>query len=291
MKLAIGTVQFGIKYGVRTINKQVKFNEVKKILDYAYSKNISFIDTAAGYGNSEKILGKTDISNFSIVTKTRYFNNFEITNNDVELMDKDFFESLKNLKKTSIYSLMIHNSSDLLKVGGGKLFNHLSKLKSDKKIIKIGVSIYDHNILQSIINNFDIDLVQLPFNIFDRKAINNGLFTLLKKHKIEIHVRSVFLKGLLLMTKENRPKKFNRWNNLWEIWHQWLNDNKITAIEASIRFANSVPEISKVLVGIETKNQLQQIINACKKDYLPKLPKELYTDDIDLINPSNWEKL
>ena len=99
MKLAIGTVQFGTNYGVRSINKQVKFNEVKKILDYAYSKNISFLDTAVGYGRSEKILGKTDISNFSVVTKTRYFNNSEITNNDVKLMDKDFLDSLKNLKK------------------------------------------------------------------------------------------------------------------------------------------------------------------------------------------------
>jgi len=92
------------------------------------------------------------------------------------------------------------------------------------------------------------------------------------------------------MTKENRPKKFNRWNNLWEIWHQWLNDNKITAIEASIRFANSVPEISKVLVGVDTRRQLKEIIDA-SDGFLPDLPIELFTEDSDLLNPSNWSRL
>ena len=74
--------------------------------------------------------------------------------------------------------------------------------------------------------------------------INNGMFTELKKRDIDVHVRSIFLQGLLLMSQQNRPNKFNRWSGLWKIWHEWLNDNRITALEATIRYVLSVKEIS-----------------------------------------------
>ena len=92
------------------------------------------------------------------------------------------------------------------------------------------------------------------------------------------------------MSKQNRPEKFNRWSSLWKIWHEWLNDNRITALEASIRYALSIKEISKVIVGVDTKEQLEQILIA-SDGILPKVPSELYTNDVDLLNPSNWKKL
>jgi aryl-alcohol dehydrogenase-like predicted oxidoreductase len=142
--------------------------------------------------------------------------------------------------------------------------------------------------LQSILDNFDIDLVQLPFNVLDRRLVDSGMFRLLKEKSIEIHARSLFLQGLLLMSKQNQSKKFSRWDNLWNLWHQWLNDNKITALEATIRYAIAVPEISKVLVGVDTKKQLQEIVKA-SKGLPPTLPKELFTNDVGLLNPSNWK--
>ena len=290
MKLALGTVQFGIDYGVNSASGKVKPEEVKKILNYAHSKNIDFLDTAFTYGNSEKVLGKVNVSNFKVITKTRYFDNLKIENNDVNLLNDEFQHSLENLKQDSIYGVLIHNADDLLKPGAEKLFDQLQKLKQLEKIFKIGVSVYNHNQLQFILNNFDIDLVQLPFNILDRRMLNNGMFAELKKKHIDVHVRSIFLQGLLLMSKQNRPEKFNRWSSLWKIWHEWLNDNRITALEASIRYALSIKEISKVIVGVDTKEQLEQILIA-SDGILPKVPSELYTNDVDLLNPSNWKKL
>ena len=113
---------------------------------------------------------------------------------------------------------------------------------------------------------------------------------MLKKLGIEVHARSIFLQGLLLMTDDRRPSQFSRWNSLWGVWHQWLNDNNITALEATIRYASSIPEISKILVGVDTKTQLQDIVQATKGD-LPVVPKDLFTNDSDLLNPVNWAKL
>jgi aryl-alcohol dehydrogenase-like predicted oxidoreductase len=290
MKLALGTVQFGIDYGINSTKGKVKPEEIKKILNYALLKNIDLLDTALTYGNSEKILGKVNVSNFNVITKTRSFENLKINDNEMNLLNSDFHYSLENLKQNNIYALLVHNADDLIKPGAEKLFQQLQKLKQSKKIIKIGVSVYNYIQLKFILDNFDIDLVQLPFNILDRRMINNGMFTELKKRDIDIHVRSIFLQGLLLMSQQNRPNKFNRWSGLWKIWHEWLNDNGITALEATVRYSLSIKEISRVIVGVDTKDQLEQIMIA-SNGTLPKIPSELYTNDVDLLNPSNWEKL
>ncbi len=289
-KIALGTVQFGIDYGINSESGQVQPEEVRSILNYAHSQNIDLLDTAPVYGDSEKILGRANSSNFKVVTKTRHFDSLKINNNDIRLLNSDFYHSLEYLKQDSVYGVLMHNASDLLKPGAEKLFDQLQKLKQEEKITKIGVSVYDHSQLQAILEIFDIDLVQLPFNIIDKRLIDSGMLAKLKNRGIEVHARSVFLQGLLLMSERNRPDKFKRWGVLWKIWHEWLNDNQITALEAAIRYVISMTEISKVLVGVDTKDQLKEIIVA-SNGVLPNIPTELYTNDVNLLNPSNWSRL
>ena len=289
-KLALGSAQFGVDYGINSISGQVQSKEVKDILNYARSQDIDLLDTAPAYGDSEQVLGEINVSNFKVITKTRHFNNSKINNNDLELLKQDFTQSLVNLKQDSVYGVLVHNANDLLKPGSQALFNELNNLKRANKITKIGVSIYDYNQLQSILENFDINLVQLPFNILDRRLIDSNMLATLKSKGIEVHARSVFLQGLLLMTEQSRPEKFKRWEALWKVWHEWLNDNQITALEATIRHAISMPEISKVLVGVDTIDQLKEIVMATP-GVLPDIPPEMFTNDADLLNPSNWVKL
>ena len=289
-KLGLGTVQFGTDYGLNSLDGQVRPQEVKKILNYARSKQIVLLDTAPAYGNSEEILGGINNSEFQVVTKTRHFDTLKITNDEVSLLNKDFNNSLKKLNQIKIYGLLIHNADDLLKPGGEKILDLLQKFKQTNKLMKVGVSVYDHIKLHSILDNFDIDMVQLPFNIIDRRMLDSGMLASLYKKGIEVHARSVFLQGLLLMSAKLMPSKFNRWNNLWKLWHEWLHDNRISPVEASVRYAISFSEISKVLVGVDSVNQLKEIYKA-SSGTLPKIPDELQTTDADLLNPSNWEQL
>ena len=289
-KIALGTVQFGIDYGINSESGPVQPKEVRRILNYARSQNIDLLDTAPVYGNSEKVLGVANVQNFKVITKTRHFNNTEISNSDIDLLKKDFSCSLMDTRQESFYGVLVHNANDLLKPGAEKLYDHLKELKQAEKIEKIGVSVYEYSQLQSVLDNFDIDLVQLPLNILDRRMIDSGMLGKLCRSNIEVHARSVFLQGLLLMSKKNRPDKFKRWNGLWKIWHEWLNDNQITALEVTIRYAISIPEISKVLVGVDTTDQLEEIVIA-SLGLLPGIPTEVYTNDADLLNPSNWGKL
>ena len=289
-KLGLGTVQFGTDYGLNSLDGQVRPQEVKKILNYARSKQIVLLDTAPAYGNSEEILGGINNSEFQVVTKTRHFDTLKITNDEVSLLNQDFNNSLKKLNQIKIYGLLIHNADDLLKPGGEKILDLLQKFKQTNKLMKVGVSVYDHIKLHSILDNFDIYMVQLPFNIIDRRMLDSGMLASLYKKGIEVHARSVFLQGLLLMSAKLMPSKFNRWNNLWKLWHEWLHDNRISPVEASVRYAISFSEISKVLVGVDSVNQLKEIYKA-SSGTLPKIPDELQTTDADLLNPSNWEQL
>lgn len=289
-KLGLGTVQFGINYGINSEFGKVKSKEVVKILNFAHTKNINYLDTAPSYGDSEKVLGTCKKFDFKVVTKTRHFKNEHITERDLEFLDSDFNNSLLNLKCDNIYGLLVHNANDLLKPGAEKLIERLVEYRNKGKLLKFGVSVYDPAQLKNILNLFELDLVQLPLNILDNRMVETEMLTVLNQKGIEVHARSVFLQGLLLMNSKDRPKKFDRWNKHWNIWHQWLEDNKLTALEATIRYVVSFPEISKVFVGVDTLHQLKDIYEA-SKGFLPDVPRELSSDSSDLLNPFNWDSL
>ena len=170
----------------------------KNILDFARRSNITTLDTASGYGNSEQVLGDVNTCDFKIVTKTRNFNQAVIGNKEINLLTSDFNKSLKLLKQKSVYGVLVHNANDLLKPGADKIIKQLQILKQKGQITKIGVSIYSEEQLQKIIDSFDIDLVQLPFNILDKRLKDSGILNNIFSQGIEIHARSVFLQGLFL---------------------------------------------------------------------------------------------
>jgi aryl-alcohol dehydrogenase-like predicted oxidoreductase len=288
VKIALGTVQFGIKYGINSPTGQVQPDEVRKILTYARTQNITLLDTANSYGNSEKVLGNVGVKNFSIVTKTRHFAQTVINDKSADLLVADLNQTLQLLKQKSVYGLLVHNADDLLKPGASKIVSQLQALKEQGAISKIGISIYTSDQLQSVMDKMDIDLVQLPVNILDRRLFDTGMLKKLSSQGVEVHARSIFLQGLLLMSKDSRPKYFSQWDSLWKLWHEWLSDNKLTALEATVRHAISTPEISKVLVGVDSKEQLQGIIQAAD-GAIPAIPEILLTDDADLLNPANWK--
>lgn len=288
-KLALGTVQFGIDYGINS-GVKVKKNEVINIINCARNNGIDLLDTAQLYGSSEQVLGDVNTQDFNVVSKTRGFDRDVITKKVANYVISDFYQSLKLLKQKSLYALLVHHGEDLLRPGGEMIFNQLKILKDERLVNKIGVSAYIDSQLIKIIERFDIDIIQIPMNILDRRLIDNGLLNKIHSRGIEIHTRSIFLQGLLLMDKKKRPKIFDRWSSLWEIWEEWLTDNKLTPLEATIRYMISIPEISRVLVGVDNKDQFQNIINSIKGK-LPSIPKELSTNDVDLLNPGNWKDL
>jgi hypothetical protein len=167
----------------------------------------------------------------------------------------------------------------------------MCRLKEEQRVAKIGVSIYQPSELDALLAVYKpFDLVQAPFNILDRSLLNSGWLQKLSDASTEIHIRSAFLQGLLLMSADKRPPQFQRWQSLWQQWDTWLAQNDLTALEACLHYPLSIPEITKVVVGIDSLSQLQQIISAVScSGVLP--PVELQSDDPQLVNPARWVSL
>ncbi len=154
---------------------------------------------------------------------------------------------------------------------------------------KVGVSIYAPNELDAVLKVFSPDIVQAPFNLVDHRLIKTGWLQRLKDNGIEIHVRSIFLQGLLLMPRANIPPVFDKWSYLWDKWHDWLVGCRMSAIDACLAYPFSLPEIDRVVVGADSVKQLNEIINTISqsKGSFP----DLECTEENLINPSCWSSL
>jgi len=287
-RLALGTVQFGLRYGVANTSGQVSPDEVTAILQQARVGGVDTLDTAVAYGESEQRLGEIGVEGWRVVSKLPAMPSDP---KDVGGWVEEAVEcSLRRLNIDCLYGLLLHRPQQLLEPSGEELHAALVKLKDKGLVEKIGVSIYDPEELDRLWPRFQLDLVQAPFNILDRRIETSGWLTRMRQAGTEVHVRSVFLQGLLLMETDRRPKKFDRWQLLWDRWNQWLIEQALTPVQACLGFAMSRPEVDRVVVGVDNRRQLGEIISAAETR-VPALPTMLKTDDMDLINPSRWDTL
>jgi len=287
-RLALGTVQFGLPYGIANQDGQVSRSGVKHMLKLAKAQGIDTLDTAIAYGESETCLGEVGIHGFKLVTKLP-----TVPDDCVDVstwIQKQVKESLMRLGVSSVYGVLLHRSDQLIGKNGRAIYKTLKNLKELGLAKKIGVSIYSPSDLDVLTAQHQLDMVQAPFNLIDRRMHTSGWLTRLKNNGIEIHTRSAFLQGLLLMHRSALPAKFGAWSELWRKWQDWLALHHVSAVQACIAFPLAFSEIDRVVVGADNMVQLEQIINAAVSELSDDLP-DLSCDDKNLINPSHWPQL
>lgn len=287
-RLALGTVQFGLNYGIANPHGQVSFDETEVILDHARKSGIHTLDTAIAYGNSEQRLGVIGIQDWRVVSKLpaipegcRAIDHWVM--NAVQ-------GSLERLRIKRLYGLLLHRPQQLMEQDGDQIYCALQKLKDDHLVQKVGVSVYAPEELDALCSRYVFDLVQAPFNLIDQRLVNIGWLSRSSCLGMELHVRSVFLQGLLLMDPNDRPRQFDRWSPTWSKYQAWLGQTGLTPVQACIRFAGSFDEIHRIVVGVDSLYQLKEILQAAAGS-LPEVPQELQSFDPDLINPSHWQTL
>ncbi len=287
-RLALGTVQFGLPYGIANQAGQVSRSEAEAMLQLAASHGIDTLDTAIAYGESETCLGEVGTLGFKLISKLPALP--ERCTDIGGWVQEELSGSLVRLGVTGLYGLMLHRPDQLIGSNGKELYHALQSLKESGQVQKIGISIYAPSELDALTNFFSVDIVQAPFNLVDRRLQTNGWLQRLKDEGVEIHTRSAFLQGLLLMQKEAIPSKFLPWYDLWERWHTWLFEHNISALQACLAFPLAYPEIDRVIVGADSVQQLQQIIDAATIAFPDPLP-DLACEAENLINPSCWSSL
>lgn len=288
MKIALGSAQFGSSYGIANSRGLVNPNQVAEILKIAKLAGIDTIDTAINYGQSESVLGNIDIRSWKIITKLPAIP--EDCENIFAWIKQEIEGSVRRLRITKLHGVLLHRPLQLLDDKGPSINEALRELQGQGFVSKLGISVNDPTDLDLIFDKYSFDLVQAPLNILDRRFIDTGWINRLHKSGVEIHSRSVFLQGLLLMPDDKRPSIFNRWASFWEEWSNWLVKMDLSPLEACIGFANSITTIDRIIVGVDTVDHLEEIIQAAEGE-LTQIPKfELHHDD-RLIKPFTWGSL
>lgn len=287
-RIALGTVQLGLPYGIANRVGQVSISSAHDMLRVAENMGIDTVDTAIAYGDSESCLGQVGVKQFRVITKLPAIPDGKC---DIPAwIEQQIVASLDRLGIPSLYGLLLHRPAQLLEANGATIFQALVDLKKLGRVKKIGVSIYSPAELDALAKMFHFDLVQAPLNLMDRRLFTSGWLRRLKTEGVEVHTRSTFLQGLLLMQRSELPSQFLAWKNLWEVWNCWLQSNPgVPAVQACLAYPLSFPEVDRVVVGADSASQLVQLTNAAMACELCNLP-DLRCDDEGLINPSNWAK-
>jgi len=273
-KLGLGTVQFGIPYGISNTHGQTSPAEVRKILNLASNNGINLIDTASAYGNAEEVLGKNKLQGFTIVSKF-------MSHTKGETISQQLYKSLAKLRQNSLYGYLAHRPLNVLEKPWQ--WEELKELKSKGLIKKIGFSFNDLTEIDPLLSKgFMPDLVQAPFNYFDRRF--EKLLTILRQNGCEVHTRSVFLQGLFFI-------KTNQLGSFFDLIKPTIKElqGEIDDLPASlIRFVVSQSFIDKVIIGVENALQFEENIKNLERAFpLPDL--KLNIPD-NILTPSKWPK-
>ena len=255
-KIILGSANVNSLYGLAKNN--IKSSEFTSLMNFAFRKGVKIIDTSPIYSNSEKIIGKS-VKKFYIISKIPKIPQ-SIKNINLEAwIKKKIFNSKKKMKK-KIYGILIQNAEILLSDKAEIVYDTLLNLKKEQAFEKIGISIYNFKTLELVIKKFAIDFVQLPYNILDQRLSNKKIIKILKKNKIEIHARSIFLQGLLTNNKIKLPKKLSKLENGLKKWRKWIKEKNINPAHACIDFALRNNNIDKLVIGFNSKNNFADVI-------------------------------
>lgn len=281
-RLILGTVQMGIDYGINNNLGKISSNEIFKILDEAYNNGIEILDTAEAYGSAMSEIG--EFQNKS----NKYFKIINKFNGDhINLSDK-LKTGIEILNVKNYYGYLFHNISDL---EDSKNINELLKEKSNGRILKIGVSIYTNEEFEKAISIPEIDIIQFPFNLLDNSKKRLKLIQKAKSENKELHIRSIFLQGLIYKSIDDLPLKLLPLKPYLLKIKDIANRYNITVNEMALQYALSFDEIDYILIGVDSIEHLKNNLNFIKNKISTELKEEISSIDVkeeSLLYPMNW---
>lgn len=288
MKIALGTVQFGLDYGAFNASGKISVAMVRDILDLARASGVDTLDTAHAYGDSESVLGECRApEKFRIVTKIPV----KAPDIDAAKFVGDQFEaSLRSLNASNVFGLLMHSAADLLGTPGDIVWASLERLKRSGRVVKIGVSVYSTDEAENILNRYPIDLIQLPYNVFDRRFERSGVIQRCAAGKVEVHARSAFLQGLVLADPDRLSPDFEIYAPIIREFQDVSRTLGVEPIEAALAICSANEGVSRVVVGVDGLEQFRTILGAVAREIDVTAFSKFESDDTILLNPSMWAK-
>lgn len=277
-KLILGTVQFGLPYGINNQSGQPSPEQVYEILDSARTAGIQSLDTASGYGTSQKLIGTYLAKNpgaFKIFTKFAEHPSNELSQSLAEL----------NTPHADLFSF---HKFELIK--DRKIQSELLNLKDQGKIKRIGVSVYAPTEIEEAARLDFIDVIQTPFNLFDNWNLRGKPIQIAKAKGKQIHVRSVYLQGLFYCDPTTlRPSLYDLKIPLQNI-RQIAQEEKISFADLALQYVLQFKEIDGIILGVDSKKQLEENLRALNSRFssVEKIHQIKIANDLAL-DPRTWK--
>ncbi len=285
-KLALGTVQFGLDYGINNQRGRVPREEAFAILECAAQNGIKMLDTAAGYGESEAVLGQYlsgPDRQFLIVSKLPQCRAKEVA--------AKVQESLRRLRIGNLYGYILHNFQAYS--AEPAVWESLQAQKEKGLIDKIGFSLYYPKELETVLSNrLSVDLVQIPYSLFDQRFAE--YLPNLKAQGIEVHVRSVFLQGLVFMRPEELTGELARLRPKLSKLRSLAEASGLSIASLCLNYVLLNGNIDRVVVGVDGIENFRELLAIQQEQSLVRPVimelEQLREADENLILPINWQK-
>ena len=294
-RLGLGTAQFGLDNGVTNPGGRVPPATVAAILAGAAAAGIDLLDTASLYGDSEATLGRTaQAGAFAIVSKTPKFGDCQSPEAANARLREGLETSLARTGRPSLDALLAHDADDLIGPLGDALWAGMEAARAAGQVGRIGVSVYDGAQIAAVLERFPVEIVQLPWNPLDHRLDEAGQIDRLAGAGVEIHVRSLFLQGLLLQAPEAIAAKFGPVRDKVAELHGWARARGLSPLEGVLACALGRPEFARLIVGVTSTRELAEVVAAA--DRAQSEPAGVafeVTDKLDAryLNPSRWAEL
>lgn len=283
-RLGLGTVQFGQAYGISNTRGRVPAADVAAILRRAAISGLGTLDTAAGYGDSENVLGSlTELTRpFRIVTKTIALKN------GLEAVIARARASVATLDRARVDLLLVHSASDLMGDGGPALWDALLALRDEGLFGGIGISAYVADDPLMLARKFRPAAMQVPLSLLDQRLVRSGALAAIKNLGVEIHARSLFLQGLLFLPADKLPAKLAPAAAHLRAIDEKIRDSGSTPLAAALAFALNRSEVDVAVVGVTAPSEFEEILRAAAEPR-PHLDWDaLKLDDELVLTPSRW---
>jgi len=296
MKLCLGTVQFGMEYGVQRAGKP-SLTKALEMLEIAVVNGITAFDTASAYGGAEVVIGEFLERNTAIRSKIELTSKLSpkaLDNHQKEHYNEairvDLIHSLKKLKTNYLDNYLLHNSAH---IDDSAAINALQRVKQEGLVRNIGASVYTPDEAKRGIER-GLDILQIPFSIFDRRMDEHGILSLAFNNNVKIQCRSIFTQGLMLMDEKDIPQHLNKARPVVRQLTDFCKDHQISRIQLAIAFVKMQTGISHIVFGVDNREQLFEIIEAYEQsiasDLLFEASKTFSNLDENIIMPSKWKE-
>ena len=284
-KLILGTVQFGIPYGINNTKGKPDKEQVFEIFLHAFKNGIKYLDTSELYGNAHELIGE-----FHKLNPTKKFNTItkfpHVSEGNLENKIKNY---LNQLNIDHLEAVLFHSFESYIK--NKSQLNNIRKLKN-KSVKHIGVSVYTNEQMNDVIDDINIDIIQIPFNLFDNLNLRGELIRKAKSKNKIIHTRSAYLQGLFFMKKDNPNPIRIKLEKAMDFITDISLKSKIPIGSIALNYCLLQPYIDGVLIGVDSLEQLKENIdfaeNKIPNKYLDEITK-IRIDNIELLNPSMWK--